>query len=253
MGSYVSLLNDTDDVIMVKLTANTRILAPIVAGVVAIGGGVVTVMTGGLAGGLTVAGTTLSYAAIGGAASVASGVIANQITTSVLKTFEKGMISGYEREGFDKVRPGQKWTGPKQTLALNQRMWLIRLDGNNKTMKVRTADSSVWTGNTADSDSTYVASDPYYFPFKLQDEYNVDIRGGALTQRGGAIDQTKKGNSLMNGVVTGLLLASPFKSAEFGGMNNKRGLSSQGPFSRPFALGTRPRSGFEAKISDLLK
>uniref|UniRef100_A0A7S1GFJ9 Uncharacterized protein n=1 Tax=Skeletonema marinoi TaxID=267567 RepID=A0A7S1GFJ9_9STRA len=257
MGSTVSFLNDTDDVIMVKLTANTRIIAPIVTGVVALVGGAVTVMTGGMAGGLSVAGTTITYTAIGAAASTASAAIANSITSSVLATFEKKMIKGYEREGFAAVRPGQKWTGPRQTLSLNQRMWLVRLDGNSgsKTMKIRTADSSVWTGSTDDSTRTYVASDPYYFPFQLKDEYNVNIRGGALTQRGGAIDQTKKGNSLMNGLATGLLLASPYKSAEFRGMgmNNKRCLSSQGPFSRPLALGTRPRSDFEAKISDLLK
>jgi len=258
MGSYVSLLNDTDDVIMVKLTANTRILAPIIAGVVAIAGGVATVLTGGLAGGVALSGTTLTYAAIGAAGTTISTVIANSITNSVLADFEAKMISGYEREGFAKVFPGHKWRGPKQTLGLNQRMWLVRFDGNGKTMKLRTADSSVWTGNTADSDRTYRANNYDYFQFKLVDEYNVEIkqRGGALTQRGGAIDhQTKRGgNSLMTGVVTGLLLASPFKSAGFGwGTNSKRGLSSQGPASRPLALGARPRSNFEAKISDLLK
>jgi len=253
--STVSLYNDTDDPIMVKVTANTAIIAPIVTGFVAIGGGLVTLMTGGLAGSVAVAGTTLTYSALAGATTAVTSVLANTITKTVLADFEKSMESGYMKEGYAKVNPGERWTSGSQTLSLNLRMWLTRLDGDGKTLSIRTADSSVWAGSTAGSDRLYTASDTNYFAFETMDTYNVDIktRGGALDQRGGAIHETKRGNSLMAGVVSGLLLASPFKSAGFGGMNNKRGLSSQGPFSRPLALGARPRSSFEAKISELLK
>ena len=60
MGSQVSLQNDTDDIIMVKLTANGRVLAPILAGVVVVVGGAAAVMTAGTATAFTVAGAAIT-------------------------------------------------------------------------------------------------------------------------------------------------------------------------------------------------
>ena len=130
--STVSLFNDTDDPIMVKVTPNTAVFAPIITAVVAIGGVAATIMTGGLAGSVAVLGTTLTYTALSGGAVAVTSVLSNTITKAVLADFEKSMESGYLREGYALVHPGTKWTSANETLSLNLRMWITRFDGDGK-------------------------------------------------------------------------------------------------------------------------
>lgn len=251
MGSYVSFLNDTDDVIMVKLTANTKVFLPIITGVAFVGAAALTAVTAGAAAPLlTIGGVAISGAAAGaGTAAVLSGA-ALLATRTAVNDAESALASGYARDGYIKVQPGKTWKAGKQTLSLNQRMWLIRLDKDKggTALSVRTADSSIWTGATANSINQYRASDMNYFRFKT-----VDIsRGGAQVSRGGAqaakpatamrggAIEVNGGNSRLAGLVTGLLLASPLNSPGFVAMNKHH--------SRPIGRD----SSFGANIGNLL-
>jgi len=176
MGSTVSFLNDTDDIIMVKLSANTAVLSPIVTFVGILGTAAVTFMTAGAAAPLFMVGEIAISGAAAGAATghVGSGVVVFAIKETV-NIFQTALSNGYKRDGFTTVLPGRVYKFRKQTLSLNQRMWLIRLDerDNGTHLIIRTADSSVWTGPTAGSDRQYRANDPCYFPFKMVDSSKI--------------------------------------------------------------------------------
>jgi len=190
MGSSVSLFNDTDDTIYVKITANTKVITPLVTAFVAINGVAATICTGGLLGGIAVAGTTLTFSALAGGATALASTLTDTITKAVIDDTEKRMKSGLVKEGWDMVLPGQKVTYGGLTLSLNLRMWITRFDRGEQTMILSTANSSVWSGGTADSDITYFANDPAYFPFETINSYNVEIDSSG--QRGGAIEKKKK-------------------------------------------------------------
>ena len=161
MGSYVSIFNDTGDVIMIKLTLNSAVYAPFSAEIFPI---------------TTVIATVCSPAAIGGITDVERDRIYRAVVTGnieAITTIEKssladkysmGLISGYEKEGYEKVMPGRKWKSTKKTLSLNQRMWLVRLKKDDKgATTTLSANSSVWTGRTANSEFVYQANERKYF------------------------------------------------------------------------------------------
>jgi len=167
MGAYLSLHNNTDDVIMVKLTANTAVFLPIVSSLATVVAGAITILTAGAAATLFFIG---DLAITGIMAGAASGVALTGVT-GVAGATTKALESRYKSGGFTKVLPGKTWKGPYQTLSLNQRVWLIRLDPNKSktSLAVRTADSSVFTGATKDSNNVYKAADTYYFKWKPMD------------------------------------------------------------------------------------
>lgn len=265
MGSTLSFHNNTDDVIMVKLTANTKVLVPIITGVGIVGATALTALTAGAAAPLlTVGGIAISGATAAGVTATATAATALLITRTAVSDAEKALESGYEREGFHKVMPGKTWKHGKQTLSLNQRMWLIRLDTNKDktTIAVRTADSSVWTGATNKSNNSYKATDKKHFKWKTVD---FTKRGGAqdpraaqesrtlgdtitamggkkIEMRGGATQALIGGTSRrFAGLVTGLLLGSPLhKTPALMGISNKN-----------HGLGA-PKASFGSKIDNLL-
>ena len=176
MGSSMSFYNDTSDRIMIKRTANTKVIAPVVAGVVALTGGVLTIVTGALGGIATVEATTITYVAIAGGA-VSIGLAAGQLTGDiVIDSLEDDLASGYIKEGWMEVLPGKEYKWPQQSLSLNQRLWCVRFSNlEGKKFNCYTADSSVWTGPTVDSNIRYIASKNSYFSWKQQYSYDVEV------------------------------------------------------------------------------
>jgi hypothetical protein len=234
MGSSLSLHNNTDDIIMVKMTANTAVFLPLISGIAAVGAVALTMVTAGAAAPLlTIGGVAISGAAAGAGAAALGSSAAILATRTAVNAAETALTNGYERDGFIKVLPGHTYQNPKQTLSLNQRMWLIRLDkiDGGTGLKIRTADSSVWTGATDKSNITYNANDTKYFQWKTID---LSQSGGAQEQprhaavapapggnviadiRGGAIQNSNGGSSRLSGLVTGLLLASPLNNSPSG-------------------------------------
>jgi len=170
----MSFYNNTDDIIMVKRTANTKVIAPIAASVVAIGGTALTLMTGGLTGTLTVYGTVITYTAIAGVAIGVGAGLATLTSAMIIDDFEDNLVSQYEDNGFRKINPGKEHRWGKQSLSLNQRMWCVRLTQDGNRMHLRTANSSVWTGGTKNKNIRYKASSKY-FDWEVADTYTVEV------------------------------------------------------------------------------
>jgi len=142
MGSNLSLLNDTDDVIMVKVTLNTAVLPRIGVDIAA--------------------GIQSAYR------TVQENNTCQDYTpqaTTVEEADETSLISSYEKEGFVKVVPGTKWTQDRAVLSKDQRMWLVRLGRGDtgRVSTIRTANSSVLAGRTKNSMSVYEASETKHF------------------------------------------------------------------------------------------
>jgi hypothetical protein len=173
MGSTMSFRNDTKDVIMVKRTANTKVISPIAASIVAIAGTAATVMTGGLTGGVTVSGTIITYTTITAIGIGTTGLLTAFTSEMIVNEFEDSLISEYEKKGFRKINPGKEHRWGKQSLSLNQRMWCVRLDQDDNVMYLRSANSSVWTGGTKNKNIRYKASSKY-FDWELVDTYTVE-------------------------------------------------------------------------------
>lgn len=166
MGAYVSVHNDTsDETVMVFVGVNTKVLQPLLWSIT----GVATAMSGGVALGslpatvsLTVAGemtlavsvSTLTAAA-GGLVS-ASNFILDQLQTKLVNDLTKG--------GYHKCLPGQTYTTPKLSPALNLRAWLVRIQRTPEAIIIKRCSASVWTGGKPGSQSVYRVLDKHTFP-----------------------------------------------------------------------------------------
>jgi len=255
MGSTLSILNDTDDVIMVKLTANTKVIVPIVdigsAAVV----GTLIIFTGGIAG--IVATFALP--------------VVHSAAAAITDNYQRQVQGEFEKNGYTKVSPGQEYVCCKrkkngsrklQTLSLNQRMWLVRIETkkfkNFFKTSLQTANKSVFTGKTHKSNNQYRASDTTTFNWKFAGFNETEIDGSVTDiSRGGAIVPVKHNDgghrsSRLSSLVTAavLLLSSPQGATNYllgGGKANAR-LPSLPMVKSGFAV--KPIVAFETKAGN---
>ncbi|KZV92833.1 hypothetical protein EXIGLDRAFT_836186 [Exidia glandulosa HHB12029] len=143
MGSYTSVMNDTDSDMYIKYAANDLGLA-VLAVVTGAIGVVAAVASGGVL--LIVA----DAVAIGVALGVGAGAMS-------LAALVGGSIAvSANKAGYHTVPPGGIYRSEKLTLSLvHQADVLLARKVDNDTLELYSGSFTVWTGPTADSDKRY--------------------------------------------------------------------------------------------------
>eukprot|EP00923_Selenidium_pygospionis_P015489 GHVN01027046.1.p1 GENE.GHVN01027046.1~~GHVN01027046.1.p1 ORF type:complete len:260 (-),score=28.46 GHVN01027046.1:93-872(-) len=163
MGSTASVTNNSPDIALVYFGPNTEVLLPIlitIAALTASFGGLIALgaIPAGLAMTVTVSGVTFSATKAALGALSASAALASYVTK-----MEQLMIEDWLEQGYNLIKPGQRYTSGEKSLSLNMRAYVVRLKRENDKITVLRSDSSVWTGPTDGSNINYNIMDTEYF------------------------------------------------------------------------------------------
>lgn len=109
---------------------------------------------------LTVAECTLTIT-VSSISAVAGTIVS--ATNWALDVLQTKTVSDFAKGGYHKILPGQTYTSGKKSLALNMRVWLVRIRRTPTCIVIRRSDSSVWSGCKQERNNIYNVMDARYF------------------------------------------------------------------------------------------